>query len=152
MRNRVSKNNSYYDIGARRCNIVRRGTMLQAGRSSVRFPIRSLVFSIYLILGAALGPAVTQPPTEMSTRSRRVMFLGSRVRPVCKADSLTAIGKPTAYAMWGPRRLTTHGHLQIQLYFFFTYACAEMNRQPLSHVTERGIAFAVVLSLGRVTK
>jgi hypothetical protein len=44
--------------------------MLQAGRSRVRFPMRSLDFSIGLILPAALKPrGPTQPLTEMSTRN-----------------------------------------------------------------------------------
>jgi hypothetical protein len=36
--------------------IVGRGTMLQAGRPRVLFPMRSLDFSSYLILPAALRP------------------------------------------------------------------------------------------------
>jgi hypothetical protein len=39
-------------------------------------------FSIYLILHATLG--FTQPITEMSSRSRKIMFMGSRARPVNK--------------------------------------------------------------------
>jgi hypothetical protein len=34
------------------------------------------------------------PLTEMSIRSREIMFLGSRERPVCKAEKLKAICKP----------------------------------------------------------
>jgi hypothetical protein len=41
----------------------------------------------------ALG--FTQPLTEMSTRSRKVKFLGSRGRPVRTADNPTAICEPT---------------------------------------------------------
>jgi hypothetical protein len=37
-----------------RGSVVGCGTMLQAGRSRVRFPMKSLDFSIYLILPAAL--------------------------------------------------------------------------------------------------
>jgi hypothetical protein len=37
-----------------RGNVVGRGTILQAGRSRVRFPMRSLDFSVDLILPAAL--------------------------------------------------------------------------------------------------
>jgi hypothetical protein len=54
-------------------------------------------FSIYLILPVTLGPAFTQPLTEMSTRSRNIMFLGSKARPVRRADNLTAICEPIAW-------------------------------------------------------
>jgi hypothetical protein len=44
--------------------------MLQAGRSQVRFQMRSLDFSNGLILPAALGPrGSTEPLTEMSNRN-----------------------------------------------------------------------------------
>jgi hypothetical protein len=35
-----------------------------------------------------------QPLTEMSTRNRKIMFLGSRARPASNADSLVAICEP----------------------------------------------------------
>jgi hypothetical protein len=35
------------------------------------------------------------------------MFLGSRVRPVHRADNLTAICEPFVYTMWDPQHLTT---------------------------------------------
>jgi hypothetical protein len=50
-------------VGARG-RVVGSGTMLQAGRSWVQFPMRSLVSSIDLIL-----PATLWPLTEMSTRN-----------------------------------------------------------------------------------
>jgi hypothetical protein len=38
------------------------------------------IFSVYLILPAALGPGVySQPLIQMCTRSRKIRFLGSRV-------------------------------------------------------------------------
>jgi hypothetical protein len=44
--------------------------VLQAGKSRVLFPMRSLDFSIDLILAVALWPLEsTQPLTEMSTRN-----------------------------------------------------------------------------------
>jgi hypothetical protein len=44
-----------FKAGAR-SNVVGRGTMLQAGRSRAQFLIRSLDFSIDLVLPAALWP------------------------------------------------------------------------------------------------
>jgi hypothetical protein len=58
--------------------------MLQAKGSRVRFPMRSLDFSIDLIL-PALGS--TQPLTEMSTRN----IPGDKGWPACGADNHTAI-------------------------------------------------------------
>jgi hypothetical protein len=58
--------------------------MLQAGRSWVRFPMRSLDFSIDLILGS------TQHLTEMSTRN----IPGGKGRPARETDNLTAICEP----------------------------------------------------------
>jgi hypothetical protein len=65
--------------------------MLQAGRSRVRVPMRSLNFSIDLILPAALmALRSTQPLTEMSTRN----LPGGEGPPVRKAENLTAICEP----------------------------------------------------------
>jgi hypothetical protein len=44
----------------------------------------------------------TQSLTEMSTRSRKIMFLLSRARPVCRADNFTDICEPIAYSMFEP--------------------------------------------------
>jgi hypothetical protein len=44
---------------------------------------------------------------EMSTRSRKIMFLGSRAWQVCMADNLTAICESIVLTMWGPQHLTT---------------------------------------------
>jgi hypothetical protein len=47
-----------------------------------------------------------QPLTEMSTRSR-IMFLGSRARPVRKINNLTAICEPIIWTVWDLQHLTT---------------------------------------------
>jgi hypothetical protein len=49
---------------------------------------------IYLILPVALGLGFTQPVTEMSTRNIKIIFVGSKVRRVRRADYLTAIYEP----------------------------------------------------------
>jgi hypothetical protein len=66
--------------------------MLQAGKSRVRFPMRSMDFPIDLILPAALTMALgsTQPLTEMNTRN----FRGGKGQPARGADKLTAICEP----------------------------------------------------------
>jgi hypothetical protein len=74
--------------------------MLQAGRLWVRFLMRSLEFSIDLILPATLWP---QPLTEMSARN----LPGGKGRPARGGDNLTAICEQTVYKMWEPRHLTT---------------------------------------------
>jgi hypothetical protein len=58
-------------------------------------------FSIYLILPAPLGPGVYSR-TEMSTTRRKVMFVGSRARPVLRADNLTAVCEPIVWTVWDP--------------------------------------------------
>jgi hypothetical protein len=65
--------------------------MLQVGRSPVRSPMRSLDFSIDLILPAALWAlGLTQPLTEMSTRNLPRV----KGRPARGADNLTSICEP----------------------------------------------------------
>jgi hypothetical protein len=51
-------------------------------------------FDLCNILPAALGPEVYKPLTEMGTRCRKIMFLGSRVQPICRTVNLTAICEP----------------------------------------------------------
>jgi hypothetical protein len=67
----------------------------------------------------------TQPLTEMSTRSRKIMFLGSRARSVRRADNPTAACEPIVQTMRDPRHLTTllastacYGHSFALLLFF----------------------------------
>jgi hypothetical protein len=85
-------------------SIVGWGNMLQAGRSGVRFPMRSLNFQFLpnpsrstMVLGS------TRPLTQMSTRN----LPGGKGWPARKADDLTAICKSSVWKMWEPRRLTT---------------------------------------------
>jgi hypothetical protein len=48
-------------------------------------------FLIYLILPLHQAPRFTQPLTEMSTKTRKIMFLRSRARPVRRADNITTV-------------------------------------------------------------
>jgi hypothetical protein len=50
--------------------------------------------SIYLILPAAMALGLAQSLAEMSNRSREIMFLMNRARPLHKADNFTAVGEP----------------------------------------------------------
>jgi hypothetical protein len=68
--------------------------MLQDKRSRVRDPIILMNFSIYLIIPATLHMEFANYQTEMSTRSRKIMLLGSRARPVRKTNNLTVICEP----------------------------------------------------------
>jgi hypothetical protein len=43
-----------------------------------------------------VAPTISKSLAEMSTRSRKIMFLGSRVLPVRRADNLTAMCEPVA--------------------------------------------------------
>jgi hypothetical protein len=40
------------------------------------------------------------PLTEMSTRNGKIMFLGSKVQLVLKANNLAAIFEPIVWTMW----------------------------------------------------
>jgi hypothetical protein len=91
------------DMGARGI-VVGWGTMPQAGRSWLRFPMRSLDFSVDPILQAALWPW-----SRLSLKQKWVpgIFLGGKGRPVRKAGNLSHLWADCLEKMWEPRRLTT---------------------------------------------
>jgi hypothetical protein len=77
-------------LGAR-SNVVASGTMLQARRSQVRFPMGLLDFFILPNPSSrSLALGSTQPLTEMSTRN----LPGGKEQPAHKAKNLTAICEP----------------------------------------------------------
>jgi hypothetical protein len=52
------------------------------------------LFSIYLILPAALGPGAYSTFNRNKNQKRRNMFLRRRARPMRKADNVKAICEP----------------------------------------------------------
>jgi hypothetical protein len=52
------------------------------------------IFSIYIILPAALDPGVYSASNRNEYQKQKIMFLASRARPVRKADKLAAIREP----------------------------------------------------------
>jgi hypothetical protein len=68
---------------------------LRGGRSRVRRPDdMNFLFSIYLIVPAALDPEVHSASNKNVYQKQRKNFLGSRERPVHRAHNLTAICEP----------------------------------------------------------
>jgi hypothetical protein len=49
------------------------------------------MFSIYLILPAALGRGIYSASNRNDYQKQKNVFLGSRALPMCRADILTAI-------------------------------------------------------------
>jgi hypothetical protein len=83
--------------------IIGKGTMLQAGRSRVRFPIVTGFFNWPNPSSRTMALGPTQPLTEMSARN----LPGGKERPARKADNFIAICEPVVYKMWEPECLTT---------------------------------------------
>jgi hypothetical protein len=75
--------------------------MLQAGKSRVRFPMRS--FNFLNLYSCNMALVSTEPLTEMSTRN----LPGGKGWPARKANNLTTICEPIVEKMWESRRLTT---------------------------------------------
>jgi hypothetical protein len=87
-----------------RGSVVGWGTILQAGRSRFRFPMRLLdFFNLPNLSSRIMAQGSTQPLTEMSTRK----IPGGKRRPARKADNLTATCRLIVWKIWEPRRLTT---------------------------------------------
>jgi hypothetical protein len=90
--------------GGAHSSVVHWGTVLQAGKSRVRFPKNSLDFLIDLIFLTVLCPlSRLRLLTEMSTRN----LPGGKERLGRGADNLAAICEPIVNKMWEARRHTT---------------------------------------------
>jgi hypothetical protein len=70
------------------------------------YPIITSVCILSYPLLSYLIRSVTHPVTDMSTKSRKIMFLGSKERPARKAHNFTAICEPIFYKVCGPLHLT----------------------------------------------
>jgi hypothetical protein len=60
----------------------------------VRSRTKAAEFILFNPFGRTRPVEVTQPLTQMTISSRKIIFLGSRALPVRRADKLTAICEP----------------------------------------------------------
>jgi hypothetical protein len=124
-----------YHVIGERGSVVGWGTTLQAGRSRVRFPMRSLdVFNWLNLSRRTVSLGSTQPLTEMSTRNlpgayraagRRVMLTISQ--PSVNQLSRENVGSSTSY-----NPMCLQGLLQGQLYVFYIFHYHSMGRLKLA--------------------
>jgi hypothetical protein len=68
--------------------------MVQAGRWQVRKPMKLMVFPVYPILPALLGPGVNSASNRNEYRKLKKKVMGSKTRPVRGADNIAAICEP----------------------------------------------------------
>jgi hypothetical protein len=68
--------------------------MLQAGRSPVRLSIKSLIFSVHLILKPHHGSGVHSAPNRNEYQKQKNNVSVIKVRQVLRTDNLTAIYEP----------------------------------------------------------
>jgi hypothetical protein len=89
MRIQVNRNQTYSDTGS----VVGWGTVLQTGRSPVRFPDEVNFFNLPNPSSRTMALGSTKPLTEMSTRN----LSGGKKRPARRADNLAAIYVPIVW-------------------------------------------------------